>query len=120
MPTRSSSKCAGSVPLVECDEQTGEWRVGSEALAIINGVQGDRVGVVAIAGRFRSGKSYLLNSIVSSGTKEKCGSFPIGDTVVAQTKGIWLCKKVLTGTDEQRTPILVIDTEVRPASPPAG
>ena len=44
-----------------------------------------QVAVVAIAGLYRTGKSYILNKIIG-----REGGFSVGPTVKACTKGIWI------------------------------
>ena len=45
----------------------------------------DQLVIVAIVGKYRTGKSYLLNSLMG----KNCG-FPLGATVESETKGIWI------------------------------
>lgn len=45
--------------------------------------------VVAIAGLWRTGKSYLLNHFSGAAEKRE-GGFQVGATVNACTKGLWL------------------------------
>ncbi len=47
-----------------------------------------RVTVVAIVGEMRMGKSFLLNIFMGSNS-----GFPLGSTVSAATKGIWICMR---------------------------
>ena len=57
-----------------------------------------QVAVVAIAGAYRSGKSFLVNSLCGKGA-----GFAVGSTVKACTKGIWLWGKAVKvdGADYQ-------------------
>ncbi|XP_035168775.1 uncharacterized protein LOC118158253, partial [Oxyura jamaicensis] len=54
------------------------------ALEVLRGI-GQPVVVVAIAGPYRMGKSFLMNRLARRRT-----GFPLGHTVQAQTKGIWM------------------------------
>uniref|UniRef100_A0A8B9BKP1 GB1/RHD3-type G domain-containing protein n=1 Tax=Anser brachyrhynchus TaxID=132585 RepID=A0A8B9BKP1_9AVES len=58
--------------------------VQPEALLLLSGITQPMV-VVAIAGPYRSGKSYLLNRLAG----QRRG-FALGSSVRAQTKGIWM------------------------------
>lgn len=62
-------------------------------------------GVMACAGKFRTGKSFLMNRLLS---RPPGKGFGVGETVQACTRGIWLCTEFLNvgGRD-----ILVLDTE---------
>ena len=61
--------------------------------------------VISCAGRYRTGKSFLLNRLTCSGTGK---GFKVGDTVQACTKGIWLYKKWCPGA---KADLLFMDTE---------
>jgi hypothetical protein len=61
--------------------------------------------VIACAGKYRTGKSFLLNRLASA--KSNVG-FGVGDSVQACTKGLWLYKEVFTSHDKQ---IVFVDTE---------
>jgi len=62
-------------------------------------------GVLACAGKFRTGKSFLMNRLLS---RPPGKGFGVGETVQACTRGIWLCTEFLNvgGRD-----VLVLDTE---------
>ena len=68
--------CDGAYVL---DESTAEWLAQVPA----------PFAVVACAGKFRTGKSFLLNKLSGSNI------FGVGDTVQPCTRGIWLCKAFL-------------------------
>uniref|UniRef100_T1J894 GB1/RHD3-type G domain-containing protein n=1 Tax=Strigamia maritima TaxID=126957 RepID=T1J894_STRMM len=59
---------------------------------------------VCIAGRLRSGKSYLMNRLVGRKT-----GFPLGCTVEAVTKGIWVW--YIEHPSKKNVGLLVMDTE---------
>jgi hypothetical protein len=63
---------------------------------------------MSIAGPYRTGKSFLLNSIISGEER-----FPVSSTTSSCTKGLWVWGKPLLSVDEQGkiTNVLVIDTE---------
>uniref|UniRef100_A0A452IBB1 GB1/RHD3-type G domain-containing protein n=1 Tax=Gopherus agassizii TaxID=38772 RepID=A0A452IBB1_9SAUR len=62
----------------------GQLEVMEEALGILRGVA-QPVVVVAIVGLYRTGKSYLMNSLAG-----KQRGFSLGSTVQSHTKGIWM------------------------------
>lgn len=62
----------------------GKCHVQPEAKDILRRLQG-RVAVVGIAGLYRTGKSFLLNRLLS-----RQDGFEIGPTVNACTKGLWM------------------------------
>jgi len=67
------------------------------------------LGVISVAGTYRTGKSYLLNRMI---LQRKAG-FGVGPTVNPCTKGLWIWGKPLIGKQADGTTvnILVIDTE---------
>ena len=66
-------------------------------------------GVVAVAGMYRTGKSYLLNRMLLNRQK----GFSVGPTVNPCTKGLWIWSKPIfaIGEKNKRLPIILIDTE---------
>ncbi|XP_078507497.1 guanylate-binding protein 3-like [Lissotriton helveticus] len=76
-----------SMPAPVCfieNTREGELKVRQEALQILANIR-EPVVVVAIAGLYRTGKSYLMNKL--SGKKT---GFPLGSTIQSETKGIWM------------------------------
>jgi hypothetical protein len=65
----------------------GAFEVQQEALDLLNGIEGP-VAVVAVAGLWRTGKSFLLNSLL--GLNGQPESFVVGNSVHACTKGLWI------------------------------
>uniref|UniRef100_H3GES9 GB1/RHD3-type G domain-containing protein n=1 Tax=Phytophthora ramorum TaxID=164328 RepID=H3GES9_PHYRM len=65
----------------------GTFEVAPEAVAYLQEIRGD-IAVVAIAGLYRTGKSYLLNLLL--GRDQESDMFDVGATVNACTKGIWI------------------------------
>lgn len=78
---------------------------GEEVLKNING----NFGVIAVAGMYRTGKSYLLNRMLLNRQR----GFSVGPTVNPCTKGLWIWSKPIygVGEDGKRLPVLLIDTE---------
>lgn len=76
------------VPLIQVDDATGEFRACPETMSWL-AERKEPFGVVSIAGKFRTGKSFLANRL--AGCKAERG-FGVGDTVNACTRGLWICK----------------------------
>lgn len=79
------------LPLVSFDSHTSKFLVGQEALDVLRGVHSP-LGVVAVCGRARQGKSYILNQLVSAGGGK---GFTIGPTHRPCTKGLWMWSEPL-------------------------
>ncbi|XP_060552248.1 guanylate-binding protein 6-like isoform X1 [Ruditapes philippinarum] len=60
--------------------------------------------VVAVAGLYRTGKSYLMNRLAESNK-----GFALGDTIESTTKGIWAWCKI--HPTQPNTVLLLLDTE---------
>ena len=82
-----------AVPLVVADERG--LRVAPEALALLNSIV-EPVAIVAVAGPYRSGKSFLLNCLSEleagpeEGSRGSEPGFAVGSTTNACTRGLWL------------------------------
>ncbi|XP_075772166.1 uncharacterized protein LOC102450090 [Pelodiscus sinensis] len=82
----------------------GELRVQQEALRVLEEIA-QPVVVVAIAGLYRTGKSYLMNKLAG---KDQ-GGFSLGSTVQSHTKGIWMW--VLPHPRRAGHALVLLDTE---------
>ncbi|XP_021239709.1 guanylate-binding protein 1-like [Numida meleagris] len=71
-------------PLCLVNNKDGKLSLDPTALEVLRGVTQPLV-VVAIAGLYRTGKSFLMNRLAQKRT-----GFPLGPTVHAETKGIWM------------------------------
>ena len=91
-------------PLVIC--QNEEYKVCDDTVRWIE--EHDKpIVFVACAGKYRTGKSFLLNRLASA--KGGCG-FGVGNSVQACTKGLWVYKEFFPSPDGTKSMIL-IDTE---------
>jgi len=64
------------------------FTVGQEARQLLMDLKDDHVGVIAVAGKYRTGKSFLLNRILLK--QEKNAGFGVGPTINPCTKGLWV------------------------------
>jgi len=56
--------CERSIALIRCKEN-GEYEVSEEAIKYLGEEIGDeRLGVMTICGKYRTGKSYLVNKVM--------------------------------------------------------
>ena len=80
----TSSPPGNPLELITYDTQTGKFALGAEALAVLRKVKGP-VGVVAVSGRARQGKSYILNQLLGQSS-----GFMVASTHRPCTKGLWM------------------------------
>ncbi|XP_054577302.1 guanylate-binding protein 7-like [Eptesicus fuscus] len=71
-------------PICLVENQNNQLTVNPTALETLDKIS-QPVVVVAIAGLYRTGKSYLMNRLAG-----KNQGFPLGSTVRSETKGIWM------------------------------
>ncbi|KAK7816457.1 hypothetical protein U0070_007874, partial [Myodes glareolus] len=71
-------------PICLVENHKDQLSVNQEAIEILNKIS-QPVVVVAIAGLYRTGKSYLMNRLLGQNH-----GFPLGSTVQSETKGIWM------------------------------
>lgn len=83
---------APGVPLelVRYDTDSGKFHVGEQALQMLRTTK-DPVGVVAVCGRARQGKSFILNQLLGQST-----GFQVAPSVRPCTKGLWMWSSPIT------------------------
>lgn len=82
----------------------GQYRVDEETATWLS-QRTKPFSVLACAGKFRTGKSFLLNRLLNRPAGK---GFGVGETVQACTRGIWLCMEMMTHNGND---VLVLDTE---------
>lgn len=90
------------VPLIAFDGR--RYALNQDAAAFLAEVK-TPIAIVSIAGRYRTGKSFLLNELCQT----KSSSFTVGDTTTACTKGLHIRKTPLKATPTLTT--FAVDTE---------
>jgi hypothetical protein len=83
-----------------------------EAAEFLAGLD-QKISVIAVCGKYRTGKSYLLNKLFLQGkykAENKATGFQVSPTINPCTKGLWIWKKPLYLNDSD-VPTIIIDTE---------
>ena len=85
-----------------------EFEINPDAVEFLNHIKGP-LGVVSVAGMYRTGKSYLLNRVLLN----RQGGFGVGPSIHPCTKGIHIYGAPISGTTASGEPVnvLVVDSE---------
>jgi hypothetical protein len=67
-----------------------------------------KVAVLVVCGKYRTGKSFLLNQLMA--TKN---AFSVGNTVESHTRGLWVCAPGITSTTAagEEVDVVFLDSE---------
>lgn len=97
-----------AIPLILHHEREG-FKVTPEGLALLESID-KKIGVISVAGKYRTGKSYLLNKIILD---SKSQGFGVGPTINPCTKGIWIYNTPIhiKTSDGEEIALLILDSE---------
>ena len=97
-----------AISMVNYDPSLGQFVINPEALEVIRHLQ-NPLGVISVAGMYRTGKSYLLNRMLLN----RSAGFSVGPSINPCTKGLWMWSKTIPAHTPQGKPlnVLIIDTE---------
>ncbi|KAK9798122.1 hypothetical protein WJX73_001407 [Symbiochloris irregularis] len=103
----TASPPGNPLELISYNTENGKFHLGKEALQVLRKVNGP-VGVVAVSGRARQGKSFILNQLLGQSS-----GFTVASTHRPCTKGLWMWSTPV----ERRNPdgstyhLVLLDTE---------
>lgn len=83
-----------ALELIRYNVDTGKFQVGEKAMNILREIR-TPLSVVAVCGRARQGKSFILNQLL-----QVTGGFQIGSTTRPCTKGLWMWSTPQKRVDE--------------------
>ena len=97
-----------AISMVTYDMKSGKFIINPEAESVIK-ILPSPLGVISVAGMYRTGKSYLLNRVLLN----QSNGFTVGPSINPCTKGLWMWSKTIPAHTPQGKPInlLIIDTE---------
>lgn len=93
--------------LIRYNTGTHKFELGEEALQSLRRIRGP-VGVIAVSGRARQGKSFILNQLLGRST-----GFQVAPSVRPCTKGLWMWSTPIERTtpDGIKYHLVLLDTE---------
>ena len=99
-----------AIPFVTYNESTKKFIINKEAKKIISNPKNKKIGIISLVGKYRTGKSFLLNKVLINSIKE---GFQVGPTIKPCTKGIWLWSNplIINKDKKEEFPVYLIDTE---------
>ena len=106
----------GPIPFITYNESTKKFIINKEAKKILsNPEQNKKLGIISLVGKYRTGKSFLLNRVIINKKENKNEGFAVGPTIKPCTKGIWLWSNPLIicnqNNNNEPFPVYLIDTE---------
>ena len=106
--TNTSIEKGHPISMVTYDMKSGKFIINPEAESVIK-ILPSPLGVISVAGMYRTGKSYLLNRVLLN----QSNGFSVGPSINPCTKGLWMWSKTIQAHTPQGKPInlLIIDTE---------
>jgi len=99
-----------AIPLVLFENE--KFIIPNEAKQLLNQPSLNHIGIISLVGKYRTGKSFLLNRVLLN--RQKNSGFGVGPTFRPCTKGIWIWSEPLLISNSQSPkpfPCFLIDTE---------
>lgn len=95
--------------MIQFDTKSKKYVISREAREFLGRID-EPVGVICVAGKYRTGKSFLLNRVIIN-TRDKRG-FGVGPTINPCTKGLWCWTELLeTNQNGKSMKFVLIDSE---------
>ena len=92
--------------------QDGKFIIQEQAKKILSQKSNENIGIVSLVGKYRTGKSFLLNRVILN--MQDNSGFEVGPSFKPCTKGIWLWSEPLiiqNNHSKNPFPCFLIDTE---------
>lgn len=104
-----NSEQGQAVPFITYVKGKG-FALSKEAEDMLMSLRDEQLGVVSIAGKYRTGKSFFINRVLLD---KKQDGFSVGPTINPCTKGLWLWTKTLKSENPEypNMKVLLVDTE---------
>ena len=90
--------------------ENGKFIISNQSRLLLKQKQFQNIGLISLVGKYRTGKSFLLNRVILN-NKSKSG-FSVGPTFKPCTKGIWIWSDpIMIKNNNEEFPCFMIDTE---------
>ena len=92
--------------------QDGKFIIQEQAKKIICQKSNENIGIISLVGKYRTGKSFLLNRVILN--LQNNSGFEVGPSINPCTKGIWLWSEpLIIQNNHSKTPFpcFLVDTE---------
>ena len=90
--------------------ENGKFIITNQSKLLLNQKKIKNIGIISLVGKYRTGKSFLLNRVILN-NKSKSG-FSVGPTFKPCTKGIWIWSEpLMIKHNNEEFPCFMIDTE---------
>ena len=92
--------------------ENGKFIISEEARKLLSQKSNDNLGIISLVGKYRTGKSFLLNRVILE--RQKHLGFGVAPTIKPCTKGIWIWSDPLIISNVHSPtpfPAYLIDTE---------
>ena len=90
--------------------ENGKFIITNQSKLLLNQKKIKHIGIISLVGKYRTGKSFLLNRVILN-NKAKSG-FSVGPTFKPCTKGIWIWSEpIMIKNNSEEFPCFMIDTE---------
>ena len=109
---QKSQKLNMAIPFVTFNDLTKKFIINDEAIKILSKEENKQIGILSLVGKYRTGKSFLLNRVLIE--KKSLKGFEVAPTIKPCTKGIWLWSSPLIINNNYSNnpfPAYLIDTE---------
>ena len=110
--SKSNSNLA--IPFITYNESSKKFIINKDAKKVLSNPSNKKIGIISLVGKYRTGKSFLLNKVIINNNESNTDGFAVGPTIKPCTKGIWLWSKplIINGdSNEGQFPTYLIDTE---------
>ena len=90
--------------------ENGKFIITNQSKLLLNQKKFNHIGIISLVGKYRTGKSFLLNRVILN-NKSNSG-FSVGPTFKPCTKGIWIWSDpIMVKNNNEEFPCFLIDTE---------